>query len=222
MTTQTYTLSMLQMFDECPQKYKLCYIDKVHIIENINNSASQKGNNLHNLINYYLKGMDVSRLISVLTPQEKILWHNFITSDVKNYKFVSSEYSFNLRLDEYWLTGRIDALFEYGGDYIILDWKTGENFLPENVKFQTSFYLLCMYEILKSKNLIKKPEELSLNYMDLASDSIVRINFDENSYMQYKNLILTIINKINEGKNFFCNKTSKCKLCKYYRACPYL
>ncbi len=221
MPTQTYTLSKLQMYDECPQKYKLCYIDKVHIIEPPNNS-SQKGNNLHNIINYSLKGMDVTKLLGALTAQEKLLWHNFKTSDIKNYKYVASEYSFNLKLDEYWLTGRIDALFEYDGNFIIIDWKTGEYFSPENVKFQTSFYLLCIYEILKAKNIIKTPEELSLHYVDLASNSVVKIKFDDFSYTQYKNQILTIINKINEGKSFFCNKTAKCKNCRYYRACPYL
>lgn len=217
--TQTYTLNKLQMFDECPQKYKLCYIDRVHIVEPI--SKTSTGNNIHNIINYYLKGMDITKLIEALPKSDKLLWFNFKNSDIKNYKPVVSEYTFNLKLDQYWLTGRIDALFEYDENYVILDWKTGSSFKPENVKFQTTFYLLCMYEILKLKKLIKKPEQLSLHYMDLASNSIVRINLDEDLYMQYKKQVLEIIRKINENKSFFCNKTPKCKLCKYYRACPF-
>ena len=215
----TYTLGNLQMYDECPQKYKLCYIDKVHIVEPI--SKTQTGTAIHNLINYYLKGMDVSKMVEALNSNEKKLWHNFKNSNISNYKFVDSEYAFNLKIDEYWLSGRIDALFEYDGDYIIIDWKTGEKFTPDNVKFQTSFYLLCMYEILKLKGLLKKPEELSLHYVDLASDNAIRIGFDEDLYWNYKTQILNIIRKINENKNFFCNKTDNCKKCKYYRACPY-
>lgn len=217
--TQTYTLNKLKMFDECPQKYKLCYLDKVHIVEPL--SKTQTGNNIHNIINYYLKGMDITKLVEALPKGDKILWYNFKNSDLKNYKVVASEYSFNLKLDEYWLTGRIDAFFEYDGNYVILDWKTGSSFKPENAKFQTTFYLLCMYEILKLKKLIKKPEQLSLHYMDLASNSTVKINFDEDLYMQYKKQILEIIRKINENKSFFCNKTDNCKMCKYYRACPF-
>ena len=217
-----YTLAKLQMFDECPQKYKLCYLDKVHIVESLQKQqASQTGNNLHNIINFYLKGMDVTNQVQSLTQHEKILWHNFKNSDIKNYNVAASEYTFNLRVDNYWLTGRIDALFEYDGNYIIFDWKTGENFKAENVKFQTTFYLLCMYEILKSKKYIKKPEELSLHYMNLSANSIVKIKFDEDLYSNYKNKILDTINKINTTTTFFCNKTDNCKYCKYYRACPY-
>ncbi len=215
----TFTLNKLQMYDECPQKYKLCYIDKVHVIEPI--SKTKTGNNLHNLINFYLKKADISKLLQALTKNEKILWHNFKNSDVCNYNCIASEYTFNVKIDSYWLTGRIDALFEYGGHYIIADWKTGENFSPEGVKFQTSFYLFCMYEILMAKGLIKKASDLSLYYIELATDNTVRITFDEDLYIQYRTLILSLINKILENKTYFCNKTDNCKLCKYYRACPY-
>ena len=219
---QVYTLNKLQMYDECPQKYKLCYIDKVHVIENIQKlKASKSGINLHNIINSYLKGMDVQKLVAALNPNEKLLWHNFKNSELKNMHCLESEYTFNLKLDNYWLTGRIDALFENAGSYIILDWKTGEKFNPEQVKFQTTFYLLCMYEILKAKNYIENTTQLSLYYMDLAANSCVKIHFDDDLYIKYKNQILEIINKINNSKNLFCNKTDKCKLCKYYRVCPY-
>ena len=222
MSESVYTLSKLQMYEECPQKYKMCYIDKVHVVENIHNDESQKGNRLHSLINFYLKGSEVKKLVETLSAQEKLLWHNFITSEIKNYKFTASEYSFNLKLDNHWLTGRIDALFEYDKDFIILDWKTGDKFRPENVKFQTAFYLLCVYEILKSKKMIKSPEQLSLHYFSLTQNNIIKIRFSEELYSQYKSKILTVINKILESKTFFCNKTEKCKYCKYYKNCPYL
>lgn len=216
---QTYTLSKLQMYDECPQKYKLCYIDKVHIAEL--NTQTQTGNNLHNIINYYLKGMDVTKLIEALPPSDKALWHNFKTNEIKNYKIVESEYAFNLKIDEHWLTGRIDALFEFDGNYIILDWKTGSSFTPENVKFQTKFYLVCLYEILKLKKLINTPEELSMQYLNLATNSKIKIPFDGDLYINYKKEILEIIRKINESTTYFCNKKDTCKYCKYYRACPF-
>lgn len=218
-TVPAYTLNKLQMYDECPQKYKLCYIDKIHIVERI--SQTQTGNNLHNIINYYLKGMEVTKLVEALPQSDKILWHNFKNSEIKHYKVIESEYAFNLKIDEYWLTGRIDALFEFDGNYIIADWKTGSGFKPENVKFQTKFYLLCMYEILKLKKLIKLPEELSMQYINLAANSKININFDGDLYRQYKKQILDIIRNINENPNFICSKTPQCKQCKYYRACPY-
>ena len=220
-TAKTYTMGQLQTYDECPQKYKLCYIDKVHIVESLRTqNLSQTGNRLHNLINYYLKGMDTTKLISTLYNDEKILWHNFITSEIKNYTNKASEFAFNVKIDNHWLTGRIDALFEYDENYIILDWKTGEHFRSENAKFQTSFYLLCMYEILRAKELIKSPEQLELHYMNLQTDSTIKIKFDKDLYLQYKTTILNIINEINTRTNFICNRTDKCPKCKYYRACP--
>lgn len=217
----TYTMGKLQMYDECPQKYKLCYIDKVHIVESLRNQQSSRiGNNLHSLINYYLKGKDVSRLIEALHSDEKLLWHHFKTSNITNYTIKSSELAFNVKIDEYWLTGRIDALFEYNENYIILDWKTGENFRNENAKFQTMFYLLCIYEILKAKELIKTPEQLELHYMNLQTNSTIKIKFNRDMYLQYKSIILNIINDINTKTKYICNRTTKCPKCKYYRACP--
>ncbi len=215
----TYTLNKLQMFDECPQKYKLCYVDKVHVVEPI--AKTRTGNNLHAIINYYLKGMDVTKLVDALTKNEKILWCNFKNAHLAKYKCVASEYAFNLKIAEYWLTGRIDALFSSGEQFIIADWKTGENFKPDNVKFQTAFYLLCIYEILKTKNMLEKPEQLSLHYVNLYTDSVIKIPFDEDLYTQYKTQVLSVINKINETTAFFCSKTENCKSCKYYRVCPF-
>lgn len=220
MTNNTYSLNKLQLFDDCPQKYKLCYIDKVHIIEPIN--KTKLGNNIHNLINYYFKGQDIKKLLETLTPQEKSLWDNFKISNITKQNCITTEYTFNVKLDTYWLTGRIDALFETNGKYIIVDWKTGENFTAENVKFQTTFYLHCLYEILFTKGLVKEPNDLSIEYINLATNNSTKIEFSQELYLQYKIQILNIINKINETTTFNGNKTDRCKFCKYYRVCPYI
>lgn len=218
----TFTVNKLQTYDECPQKYKLCYIDNIKILENpIFAEKAEKGNNLHNLINFHLKGQDIRKLITTLTPAEKSLWINFKESEIKNYNIKESEYTFNVKIDEHWLTGRIDALFQHNENYIILDWKTGENFKHNQVKFQTAFYLLCFYEILKAKGTIKTPEQIELHYMNIATNTTIKIPFDKDKYVQYKTKILEIINKINTNPNFFCNKTEQCKTCKFCRACPY-
>lgn len=219
---QTYTVSKLQMYDDCPQKYKLCYIDKVHIVESLRvQQASERGNKLHNLINYYLKKQDITKLIPSLTTHERELWINFKNGEFQYYQTVASEYAFNVKVDEHWLTGRIDALCKYDDQYIILDWKTSENFMGENVNFQTAFYLLCMYEILYSVNYIKSPEQLSLHYVNLAAGNTVKINFDGDKLLMFKTQVLDVINKINTDNKFCCNKSDKCKKCKYLRACAY-
>ena len=220
MPDNRYTLNKLQMYDECPQKYKLCYLDKVHVIEKI--QKTKVGNNIHNLLNYYYNGHNINKLLENLTQKEKILWENFKNSQLSKQNCITTEYTFNVKIDEYWLTGRIDALFKINNQYKIVDWKTGENFTAENVKFQTTFYLVCLYEILIAKGLIQKAEDLSLEYLNLATNDSIKIQFDKHLYLQYKTQILKIINKIKETTTFFCNKSDKCKYCKYYRACPYV
>ena len=77
-------------------------------------------------------------------------------------------------------------------------------------------------EILKLKKLINSPEELSLQYFNLAADSKITIHFSQELYLQYRKHLLEIINCIENNKEFYCNKTPACKQCKYYRACPYI
>lgn len=213
----TYTLNKLQLFEDCPQKYKLFYLDKIYIPEPTFNTKA--GNNLHRLINYYLTNQDVSKLITLLTPREKQLWDNFMLSKFSSCNCLESEYSFNVKIFKYWLVGRIDALYEDKGKYCILDWKTGANFTLETSKFQTAFYLICLYEILKAKACITSPQDLSMCYFELSTNKTHVIRFDDNLYKECKDNILDVIESINGCTQFSLNVSDRCKMCKYRLLC---
>lgn len=217
--SETYTINMLKTYEECPQMYKFSYVDKIRFQEP--NKKADSGVRLHALIKHHLNGADVSKLVLQLDKHEKILWHNFLNSPILKYKYIDSEYSFDVNLGGNRLTGRIDALFETDGCYIIADWKTGE-LTDENERFQTMFYLCCLYEIYKQKKLPVSCSSFALHYVLLKNNTVVKIKFTDELYMQYRNKILGIIMKIEENKNYFCFKTDKCRTCRFFKLCPYI
>lgn len=210
---------MLKIYEECPQKFKLAFIDKIAIPETSQNA--QTGTKLHALINYHLKGNDVTKMVTGLSKDEKLLWHNFINSPVMKMNYYNSEYEFQVKIDDYWLKGRIDAIFQTKDGFVIADWKTGK-ISEENERFQTMFYLYCMAEILKIKGLLKSYEELSLYYVMLHADTLLKIEFNEELYTKYKAKILNLAGKISSSSNYFCFKSEKCKQCRFFRFCPYI
>lgn len=211
---------MLKTFEDCPQKYKFMYVDNMRFPEP-KSSKTDTGVKIHALINYYLMGKDVSKMVIGLDKSDKLLWHNFINSPVLKYHFLESEYSFDVKFGTARLTGRVDALFENDGEYVIADWKTGE-ISDENERLQTMFYLCSLYEVYRQKNIAVTYDSFSLRYVLLNTNTSIKIAFTEELYMQYRNKILGLIDKIEAGQNYFCYKSSKCKNCRYLRLCPYL
>ena len=57
---KTFTINMLKTFKECPQKYEFLYLKKIQLPESAKNTTS--GNNIHNLIDFYLKGQEIRKL----------------------------------------------------------------------------------------------------------------------------------------------------------------
>lgn len=215
----TYTINMLKTFEDCPQRYKFMYVDNMRFPEQ-KSDKTDTGTRIHALINYKLNGKDVSKMVEQLDKNDKLLWYNFLNSPVLKYHFLESEYAFDVKFGTSRLTGRIDALFETDGEYVIVDWKTGE-ISDENERFQTMFYLCALYEVYKQKHLPVTYDSFSLRYVLLNTGTSIRIAFSEDLFMQYRNKIIGIIDKIETGENYFCYKTDKCKNCKYLKFCPY-
>lgn len=216
---KTYTINMLKTFEECPQKYKFIYVDNLKFSES-KSAKTDTGVKIHALINYYLNGKDVSKIVAQLDKSDKLLWHHFLNSAVLKYHFLESEYSFDVQFGQARLTGRIDALFETEGEYVIVDWKTGE-ISDENERFQTMFYLCALYEVYKQKHIPVSYDSFSLRYVLLNTGTSIKIAFSEELFMQYRNKILGLIDKIESGENYFCYKSEKCKTCRYLKLCPY-
>lgn len=209
-----FTVNMLKTFEECPKKYEFIYIKNMNLPENYKNTES--GNNIHNLINFYLKQQPVQKQENLLNTAEKELWKNFLNLNLSNC--VKSEYSFFFKAEGIWLNGRIDALFEYNSGYMIADWKTGNFRHNEKEQFQTYFYLYSLYNILKSKKKINSYSDLCMKYFILRNGTEILVNLDDKLYNQIDEKLKIILGKIKKAM-FLVNTNEHCKCCPFEKFC---
>ena len=88
-------------------------------------------------------------MIMELSEKEKKIYLNFIDKlkDKKDF-FIETEYPFlikeELNNENYYLTGRFDAIYKKDSEYIIYDWKTLN--LPKNPKddLQSIVYIYAL------------------------------------------------------------------------------
>ncbi len=204
--------AMMKIFEECPQKYKYIYIDKINLPQN--KYFYQKGKNIHAMANYYLKGFNIDKLEVLLSKDEKSIWTYLKNCNYFKYDCIGSEYQLSCKVDNKWIGGRLDAFVKNKEDYYILDYKTGS--VPENAEYdyQTMVYLLC------ADAFLKKYHSLKFIYIDLKNKTEKIINFDEQLKQEYTEKIKNILSAINLMKisQNLLLKNNKCK-CDYYCIC---
>ncbi len=214
---ETFTINMLKTFKECPKKYEYVYIQKLRLPEDSKKTLT--GNKLHSLINFYLKKQDISKLLPLLDDKEKVLWDSFKKLCPDNV--IESEYSFNLKFKDIWLTGRIDAIFKDDNKYLIADWKTSgyiRNDGNEKEQLQTAFYLYSLFNIYKEKGLINNFDELSMKYFVLSSGEVLEVTLTEALCNGYEQEIDRLLAKIQSEKTFLKTEND-CKYCQYREMC---
>lgn len=207
--------AMLKIFEECPQKYKFIYVDKISLPQN--KYFFEKGKKIHAIASYYIKGFDISKLEKALNESERKIWENLKRQKYFQYDLLKSEYQLNIRLGENWIGGRIDALVKDNKDYYILDYKTGE--IPKNPEYdyQTMIYLLCVSRMLKDY------ESLSFVYVDLKNNSEYKILFTkelEKKYVEKLSKTLIQLSSTTTYKRKML-QDNKCN-CDYCKICPIL
>lgn len=207
-----FSPNMLKTFESCPKKYSYKYNEKISIPQNP--VFFEKGKKIHALANFYLRGDAVSKLETALTPEEKNIWEKLKSNEFFSKKCLHSEYNITTKLENHWISGRLDALMKDGEDYFILDYKTGK--IPENIEhdFQTMVYLLCADKILGNYNSLK------FVYIDLKNDKNHIIEFTpEKKSLFIKNISLQC--REIEAIKDFTNKENPlhCNFCEYKKIC---
>ncbi len=224
MDNYTFNSDKFLTWHECRKKYYLKYIKEIKVpqIEN----QFELGKSVHALINYYLRGFDVKPLLKNASDDIKQAW-NVITSSnflsANNVFLTEWQFNCSLKNTEYWLSGRIDAVFYDGltSKYTIVDWKTGQT-IPKNAEMnpQTILYL---YSFFKAQNDLKisfKQDDLAFEYVKISECiTTKRVNYSaklENIYEDY--LIATLQDIENELEY---NRTDCCtsKFCEYANIC---
>lgn len=207
--------AMLKIFEECPQKYKFMYVDKISLPQN--KYFFEKGKKIHAIASYYIKGFDVLKLENALNETERKIWNYLKSTEYFKYEFLKSEYQLNMKITEYWIGGRLDALVKDENNYYILDYKTGE--IPKNPEFdyQTMIYLLC------ADKKIKNYDSLSFVYLDLKNNSEYKIQFADELKTMYQEKLLKILKQLDLTTNYKQKmlQDNKCN-CDYCKICSIL
>ena len=179
--------AMLKIFEECPQKYKFMYVDKISLPQN--KYFFEKGKKIHALASYYIKGFDVSKLENALNETERKIWNYLKSTEYFKYEFLKSEYQLNMKITEYWIGGRLDALVKDENNYYILDYKTGS--APKNAKydFQTIIYIMSVKEFFKT-------DKVTFVYIDLKNRDEVKIEYSQELEVEYQKKLLDAVKNI--------------------------
>lgn len=211
-----YSPNMLKTFEECSEKFFLKYVQKVSLPQR--SAIFEKGKKIHALANYYLNGADISKMEKVLSSEEKLTWEVLKSSNYFKLKVLNTEYNLSCKIDKYWIGGRLDALMsDDKGNYVILDYKTGN--IPQNAQedFQTIAYLLSADKYLKSKD---GYNSLKFVYLGLKNDVEKEIELTQELEKHYEKKIISTCEKINLGVNGIkSNHQGNCPNCEYSKIC---
>ena len=125
------------------------------------------------------------------------------------------EKSVSMRLDKYWIGGRMDAIVKENNDYYILDYKTGG--VKDDMKYdpQTMIYLLLCESLYKDYN------SINFVYIDVKNKKEVIINLTDELKSEYEKRLLEICNKMHNIKPTILKPSQACK-CEYSKACEYI
>ena len=186
----TFSANSLKILEKDKNEFINKYIHKLSLFKK--DERAILGQNFHALICMFLKGFDISKMVSNLDEKEQKIWENIENklTPIKN-NFIEFEFPFLIKCELknkfYYLTGRFDAIYRENNEFIIWDWKT-LNF-PKNPTddLQTVVYFYCL-------NQIYKTEKIKMRYFSLEKNEFIDINFE--NIEKYKNKIDEIVSKI--------------------------
>lgn len=203
-----FSPNMIKTYQTCPKKYYYQYIEHLNLPKS--SQPFEKGKKIHALANYRLQGIKIDRIETALNENEQKIWETLKQNPFYNMDCFKSEFNISIKLTEFWIGGRIDAIVRNGDDYFILDYKTGKT--PDNPEYepQTMIYLLCAHEYLKNYN------HLSFVYVNLKDKKNYIIEFNNELKKQYEEQLLKLCTQISSDKLFSENHT-QCKFCEYQK-----
>ena len=202
--------NMIKTYLTCAKKFYYRYVEHLSIPTSA--SPFEKGKKIHALANYYLQGINISRIETALNEQEKLLWEILKQNSYFLKECYKSEYQLSCKTDKFWIGGRIDAVMKDNDNYYILDYKTGS--IPKNPAYdpQTMIYLLCMDKMLKNYN------ELSFVYINLKENNNSLIKFNKETKTVYEKEVVKLCSTLTED-TLYKDNTTECKHCEYKNVC---
>jgi len=220
MDKYTFNHDRFNTWKKCPRRYYYKYVRELNWPEL--SDDYKLGVSIHRLMDYYLRGLNIDNLVKNADQDVQEVWNNIKDYDLLKTEVIATEWGFNCRIGKtnYWLNGRIDAIFydKESGKYIIADWKPG--FIPKNPEenFQHIIYLYAFYKCHKDLKLDIKPENLMFQYIKISNQiDTISIEFSQDKIDQYENILINKLNEIESAKDFI--KSENCE--KILRNCQY-
>ena len=206
-----FSPNMLKNYQSCPKKFYYRYVEGVNVP--MSATPFEKGKKIHALANYFLQGINISRIETALTDAEREVWQTLLDNPFFKKDCFKSEYQLSCKIGEYWVGGRIDAVVATGDEFYILDYKTGSIPINPEYDYQTMVYLLALDRFLKGKY-----SSLSFVYINLKDKKNHVIQFTPILKAEYEKRIIDICTQINNDTMYQINANS-CSRCEYAKIC---
>ena len=205
-----FSPAMLKLFTECPAKFYYNYTQQIP--QPFLDKNFTTGKNIHALASYYLKKYDVSRFEAVLSKKEKEHWLYLKNGKYFSYEVIGVEKSIYMRLNDFWIGGRIDSIVRNDAEIYILDYKTGGVSSDMTFDFQTMIYfLLC-------KAYYNDFSQMNFVYLDLKNETEHKIEFTDELETEYKKRLIKICGEIKEFNIIDFKPKNDC-CCGYLNIC---
>ena len=180
-TIDTFSSNSLKILDRSLEEFKNKYIYKLSLYKK--ETRAILGEKFHSLICAYLNDIPIEKMLFNLNNEEKTIWkklQNYLKDKKQNFRYTEYPFLIKEKLNDkfYYLTGRMDAIYEENNTYTIYDWKTLN--LPKNPKddLQSVVYLYCASKIFNTEN-------IKLKYLSIEKLDFAEITFDkQNTYKQ--------------------------------------
>ena len=206
-----FSPNMLKTYQSCPKKFYYRYVEGVNVP--MSATPFEKGKKIHALANYFLQGVNISRIETALSDAEREVWKTLLANPFFQKDYYKSEYQLSCKIGEFWVGGRLDAVVTTGDEFFVLDYKTGS--IPKNPEYdyQTMVYLLALDRFLKGKY-----SSLSFVYINLKDKQNHVIQFTPTLKSEYEKRIIDICTQIKNDTIYQINANS-CSRCEYEKIC---
>ena len=217
-----FTSDHFDTYQRCPKAYQYKYIKGIRFA--LKKDTYKLGRNIHSLVYYKLMGQPLDKIEHALDLETQKHWENISDNWLLSKKVVCAEWGFDVILGgEYFLNGRIDAVFQDDdGSYIIADWKTGESlpYSPEE-KFQAMIYMYAFFKAQKDLGLDFTPARLRFVFVGSAQKGLEKeVTCSDEMISEIEEKLSNMVAEILSDTGFEANKKS-CAFCEFQQICTY-
>lgn len=198
------------------------------------------GRDVHKLLDYQARGLDVDLLIAHATDDVRLSWEKLIAHPVTQLPVLANEWAFHVPValvngKTEWLTGRIDRVARAEDKIWLIDWKTGTG-IPRQPEadWQTMLYLYALVEVAPTPSAADlnlsveggplKPEDVQFVYVEVKADArtpirMVEIPYDAEKHAAVGTLIRSVLSGMAEEEDYALPDTCPDRFCAYRPIC---